>query len=248
MTRVVIVGATSAIAAEYAKQVSVFSQTNFVLIGRNQQKLQLQANDLMVRNPGNSVTVITGNLESSDFVNASLERAFSEGPIDEVLIAQGVLPNQLEVQESSKALANSVLINAISPAMFADAFASKLIHQHQASIIAVFGSVAGDRGRKSNYSYGASKSFVDTFVRGLQHRLSGTNVSVLLIKPGPVDTPMTAHLRGQMPGMASKTLVAREIIAAMRKKKLTLYTPKKWALIMLIIRGIPSKIFNKLNL
>jgi short-subunit dehydrogenase len=115
-------------------------------------------------------------------------------------------------------------------------------------VIGIIGSVAGDRGRKSNYSYGAAKAFIETYSRGLQHRLVGTGAQVLLIKPGPVNTPMTAHLQGKLKSMASTESVAIEIDRAISSRKPTLYTPRKWAFIMFVIRSIPAAIFNKLNL
>lgn len=248
MSRIVIIGATSAIASEFAKQISSLDGVNFVLVGRDSRKLQIQANDLLVRNPKNTVDILSGNLESSGFVSEVVARSFERGAVDKVLIAQGSLPLQVEIQESPQDLSESISINAVSPAMFADAFALRLNKQDQASVLAIIGSVAGDRGRKTNYSYGASKSFINTFARGLQHRLHKSNVCVLLIKPGPVDTPMTAHLRAENSGMASKDQVAKEIIEAIQKRKSTLYTPKKWALIMSVIRFIPASIFNRLNL
>jgi short-subunit dehydrogenase len=248
MKRIVLVGATSAIAGEYARQVSSINPVNFTLIGRNKKQLDLQAKDLTVRNPECLVEVISGDLESPDFVSSVMESFANEIQIDVVLIAQGSLPNQQLVEQSPEYLAKSLSINAASPAMFADAFAEILMKQTSKSVIAIIGSVAGDRGRKSNYAYGAAKSFIETFVRGLQHRLFDTGVCVLLIKPGPVDTPMTANLSIGRKGLASKELVAKEINTAISQRKKTLYTPAKWSLIMAVIRAIPSSIFNRLDI
>lgn len=248
MKRIIIVGATSAIASEYARQVSNFSPVHFTLIGRNKKQLSQQAMDLTVRNPECLVDVISGDLESPDFVNEVKASMAHEAQIDVVLIAQGSLPNQKLVEQSPLNLAKSLSINASSPAMFADAFAEIMTQQTQKSVIGIIGSVAGDRGRKSNYAYGAAKSFVEAFSRGLQHRLYGTGVCVLLIKPGPVNTPMTANLSIGVKGLASKELVANEINRAISRRRNTLYTPAKWAVIMTVIRAIPSTIFNRLDL
>lgn len=248
MKRIVIVGATSAIAGEYARQVSNMDPVNFTLIGRNKKQLDLQASDLKVRNPECLVDVITGDLESHDFVSQVKESLVDEAHIDVVLIAQGSLPDQKMVEQSPSYLAKALSINAASPAMFADAFAELMMTQTQKSVIAIIGSVAGDRGRKSNYAYGAAKSFIQAFARGLQHRLFGTGVCVLLIKPGPVNTPMTANLPTGIKGLASKELVAKEIHRAISQRRNTLYTPAKWFVIMAVIRAIPSTIFNRLDL
>ena len=246
--RVVIIGATSAIAQAYARQISIKRGITFVLVGRNESQLQITAQDLLVRNPNTQVSIESGDLESPQFVNQVTQKLFSTSQIDVVLIAQGALPEQTSVEKTPSLLKESISINATSPAMFADAFASRMIGQEKNSVIAIIGSVAGDRGRKSNYSYGASKAFIDAFSRGLQHRVYGTGVNVLLIKPGPVKTPMTAHMANSLKGMATPESVARDIERAIDKRKLTLYTPGKWAIIMWIIRRIPASIFNKLNL
>ena len=248
MKRIIVIGATSAIAQAYARHISLKQDSSFVLVGRNEAQLNIVAQDLVARNPRNEVTIECGDLESPSFVQEVTSRAVSQAPVDIVLIAQGVLPDQSAIQNSPNMLAESISINATSPAMFADKFATLLAGQTNESVIGIIGSVAGDRGRKSNYSYGAAKAFIETYSRGLQHRLLGTGVQVLLIKPGPVYTPMTAHLQGKLKGMASTQSVALEIDRAISSRKPTLYTPRKWALIMFVIRSIPAAIFNKLNL
>ena len=114
--------------------------------------------------------------------------------------------------------------------------------------LAVISSVAGDRGRKSNYIYGAAKGLVTRYVQGLQHRLANSNVHVVLIKPGPTDTPMTASLVAQGAKLASVESVALGIVTAIERKKTVAYVPGKWWLIMMIIRHLPSFIFNKMNI
>ena len=114
--------------------------------------------------------------------------------------------------------------------------------------LAIIGSVAGDRGRKTNYAYGAAKALVDRYAQGLQHRLAATQVKVVLVKPGPTDTPMTAHLKGQGARLASVESVAQQIVKAVESGKPVVYAPTKWWLIMTIIRLLPRAIFNKLNI
>ena len=248
MKRIVVIGATSAIAKAYARHISLKQDSSFVLVGRNEAQLQIVAQDLVARNPRNRVTIECGNLESPSFVDDVTSRVVSEAQVDIVFIAQGVLTDQSAIQNSPNLLAESISINATSTAMFAEQFATLLSVQTDESVIGIIGSVAGDRGRKSNYSYGAAKAFIETYSRGLQHRLIGTGVQVLLLKPGPVKTPMTAHLQGKLKGMASTESVAKDIDSAISSRKPTLYTPRKWALIMFVIKSIPTAIFNKLNL
>jgi short-subunit dehydrogenase len=114
--------------------------------------------------------------------------------------------------------------------------------------IALISSVAGDRGRASNYVYGAAKSLVSRYAQGLQHRFSGTSVKIILVKPGPTETPMTAHLKTQGVKLASTQKVADQIVSGIEKGQSVIYTPKKWGIIMMIIRLLPNFIFNKLKI
>ena len=114
----------------------------------------------------------------------------------------------------------------------------------------MIGSVAGDRGRKANYLYGASKAFIATYVEGLQHRiaLEKSNVTVSLIKPGPTESAMTQHLLTQGKKLAKAEDVAEQIVHGMQLGKRTIYTPTLWRIIMLIIRHLPFFIFKKLDI
>ena len=114
--------------------------------------------------------------------------------------------------------------------------------------IAIIGSVAGDRGRKSNYVYGAAKGLVTCYVQGLQHRLADTGVRIVLIKPGPTDTPMTANLKGKGAKLAPVEGVAKQIVDGVETGKPIIYAPGKWWLIMMIIRHLPLFVFNKMNI
>jgi len=122
------------------------------------------------------------------------------------------------------------------------------MQKNEKGTLAVIGSVAGDRGRKSNYVYGAAKGLLTRYLQGLQHRLAGSNVNVVIIKPGPTDTPMTAHLKADGLKMASSKAVATDIVRAIDRKNPVCYTPGKWALIMMIIRHLPRFIFNKMDI
>ena len=115
--------------------------------------------------------------------------------------------------------------------------------------LAVIGSVAGDRGRKSNYIYGASKALIDRYMQGLQHRIGllGSNVTATLIKPGPTQTPMTAGISGKGK-MATPEQVAKDIVDGIHANKRVIYTPSKWAIIMMIIRHLPFFILKKMDI
>jgi short-subunit dehydrogenase len=131
--------------------------------------------------------------------------------------------------------------------MYAQGFARHMAQAGQGTL-AIIGSVAGDRGRRSNYVYGAAKGLVTRFAQGLQHRLAGTGVKVVLIKPGPTDTPMTAHFKAQGASLAPVSAVAQATVAAIDKGQAVAYVPGKWWLIMMVVRHLPAFIFNKINI
>ena len=110
----------------------------------------------------------------------------------------------------------------------------------------IIGSVAGDRGRASNYEYGAAKAAIATFTSGLRNRYAKLGLHIMTVKPGFVDTPMTWGMN--IPLIASRETISDAILKAMAKKKDVIYAPWFWKFIMLIIMHIPEKIFKKLKL
>jgi short-subunit dehydrogenase len=131
--------------------------------------------------------------------------------------------------------------------LFAEAFATSMQKANRGTL-AIIGSVAGDRGRKSNYIYGAAKGLVSRYVQGMQHRFANTNVKIVLIKPGPTDTPMTTQLKQQGAKLASADQVASYIVNGILHGQTTIYAPPIWKLIMMIVRHIPAFLFNRLNI
>ncbi len=218
-----------------------------VLVGRHLPKLEIIAQDLAVRSPNTKLTNLTVDFNNIEAIKNLVEQIYASGVIDIVLIAHGSLPDQQTCQNNLKDCEEAILVNGLSPILFVEAFA-KSMETNNHGTIAVIGSVAGDRGRKSNYIYGAAKGLVARYVQGLQHRLASTNVKAVLIKPGPTDTPMTAHLKQTGTKLASVETVAQNIVNGIEKRKSVIYAPAKWALIMLVIQHLPNFIFNKLNI
>ena len=138
-------------------------------------------------------------------------------------------------------------INALSPVLFAEAFAKKMEAINHGKL-AIIGSVAGDRGRQSNYIYGAAKSLIHCYAQGLWHRFANTSVKIILIKPAPTDTPMTAHLKNAGYRLASPQKVAQQIVSGINKNKTVIYTPFIWKWIMWTVRCIPNWLFAKLRM
>ena len=246
--RILIVGGTSTIAEHCARVWLKQQPCELILLGRDSEKLQRVINDLKVRNPDANVQMQRVNFLDAQAIQTCIQTLNQQAAIDIALIAHGSLPNQEQCQIDLVQCQQSIEVNAISPVLFTEAITQYMIERNHGKL-AVIGSVAGDRGRKSNYIYGASKAFIDTYVEGLQHRLALTNskVTTTLIKPGPTATPMTAGITGKGK-LASPEQVAQDIVHAIEKGKKTVYTPKKWAIIMMIIRNLPFFLFKKMDI
>lgn len=245
--RIVIIGARSAIAEQCARLWATRSPRELVLVGRQLPRLEAIAADLKVRSPDSEIRCLTADFQDPAAIDALIRQLDADAGIDIALVAHGMLPDQQQCEQDLAAASEALQVNAVSPVLFAEALA-RVMEARGRGRLAVIGSVAGDRGRKSNYVYGAAKGLVDRYLQGLQHRLAGTDVKALLIKPGPTDTPMTAHLKQTGARLASAEEVARDIVQAVDAGKTVLYTPRKWALIMTVIRGLPAFVFNKLNI
>jgi len=245
--KIVIIGATSSIAEHCARRWAGQNPSELVLVGRDHARTELVALDLRVRAPGATVTNIVADFQDPQKIQALADTVCAGAPVDVVLIAHGSLPEQPACQLDLDAARHALDVNGVSPVLFAEAFAG---HMEKAGrgTLALIGSVAGDRGRKSNYVYGAAKGLVTRYAQGLQHRFANTALKVVLIKPGPTETPMTAHLKAQGAKLASVDAVADQIVAGIGQGKPVIYTPGKWALIMMVIRHLPRVIFNKMDI
>ncbi len=243
--RILIIGATSAIAEAAARQWAARGDALF-LVGRRRQKLDDIAADLKVRGATKAGVF---EMDATDVAShaAMLEAALAEiGGLDIALVAHGTLPDQKACEASVETALREIDNNGLSVIALCTRLANHFEAQGGGSI-AVISSVAGDRGRQSNYVYGAAKGMVTRFLQGLRNRLAKKGVQVLTIKPGFVDTPMTAAFKkGAL--WAQPGDVARGIIAAIDTGRDEVYLPGFWRLIMLVIRHIPEFIFKKLSL
>ena len=245
--RIVIIGATSAIAEHCARLWLGKQPADLTLVGRDTQRIERVATDLKVRSPQSEIRVVQAEFLNSEAINATVGDIVKSGRVDIILIAHGSLPEQTECQNDLQYCRDALEINGVSPAIYAEAFAKEMEKTNHGTI-ALIGSVAGDRGRKSNYVYGAAKGLVTRYAQGLQHRFAGSGVKAVLIKPGPTDTPMTAHLKGKGAKLASVEGVAKQIVTGINAAQSTIYTPAKWGPIMQIIKHLPNFIFNKLKI
>lgn len=243
--RVLILGATSRIAQEAARCFAA-EHARLFLVARDPRKLAALAEDLKIRG---AELVETAQVDMTDesLRERIVETAFRMwGGLDAGLIAHGTLPDQSAAERDLRVLRQEIETNFVSVASLLMQLA-KLFEQQRAGVLCVIGSVAGDRGRRSNYVYGSAKAGVATLVAGLRVRVAATGVRVVLIKPGWVATPMTAQLKANFL-FATAEEVGRGVYDAMISPRVVVYLPWYWRWIMRVIRLIPEPIFAKLNL
>lgn len=242
---ILIVGATSAI-AEASARIWAAEHAQLYLVARNSEKLALASGDLQTR----GARVTAALLDANDLaLHASvIGTAFQAlGRVDVVLIAHGDLPDQALCERSEEATLAALQTNAVSVVLLLTHIANRL--QAQGSgVIAVLGSVAGDRGRKSNYIYGSCKALVATFLEGLAGRLRPFGIRVITIKPGFVDTPMTAQFKKGLLWAQPETIAAIIHDRAASAPSGSYYAPRFWWAIMFVIRSLPARILFRLNI
>ncbi|AVR97167.1 SDR family oxidoreductase [Pseudoduganella armeniaca] len=245
MNKILLIGATSAIAEHCARLWAARGDALF-LVARNEERLATIAADLRVRGAA-AVATYTLDLNAIEGHAAMLDAAEAAlGGIDVVLIAHGTLSDQKACEQSVAATLAEISTNALSTISLLTLVANRF-EAKRAGAIAVISSVAGDRGRASNYVYGSAKGLVTAFTSGLRQRLHKANVRVVTIKPGFVDTPMTAAFR-KGPLWARPDSVAGKIVQAIDRRRHEVYVPAFWRLIMTVIKSIPTGLFNRLNL
>jgi decaprenylphospho-beta-D-erythro-pentofuranosid-2-ulose 2-reductase len=245
MRKIVIIGATSAIAQAVAKQYAK-QNAEFFLVGRNTSRLQTVADDLTVFS-GNTNTIFKLEILNIKSYQKCIDEAIKTlGQIDILIIAHGTLSNQKACEASLEKTLEEFQINGMSYIALLTLFGNYFEKEGKGSIVAI-SSCASDRGRQSNYIYGAAKSAVTTFLSGLRNRLAKKGVHVLTVKPGFVDTPMTKNFKKGLL-WAKPDKVANDIVRSIDKKKDVIYTPYFWRGIMMIIKSIPEKVFKKLAL
>ena len=242
---VLILGATSGM-AQAVTRLYAAKKANLYLVARNAERLSATASDARVRGASEVHTQVLdlNDVAEHEALLARVAQAIPE--LDVVLIAHGVLGDQAQGEHDFASAEEVLRTNFLSVVSLLTLLANDF-EQRKTGSIAVISSVAGDRGRKSNYIYGTSKAGVSVFLEGLRARLAANGVQVLTIKPGFVATPMTAHLKQGLL-FASPEKIARGIVAAIERKKDVVYLPWFWRPIMFIIRAIPERIFKKMSL
>lgn len=242
MQRILIIGATSAIAEATARLYAARGAA-IHLLGRQAPRLGAIAADLSTRGARASTGLLDVN--AVDTHAAALDAAWQTlGGIDLVLIAHGTLPDQAACDDSVSLSLQEFATNGTSTIALAAALAQRL---QSGATLAVISSVAGDRGRASNYLYGSAKAAVTAYLSGVGQRLRPAGINVLTIKPGFVDTPMTAAFKkGAL--WAKPDAVARGIARAVERRQAVAYLPGFWWAIMLVIKSIPEFVFRRMKL
>lgn len=245
MSRILIFGAHSAIAQAVGR---CFAQKGdaLLLVGRNAIKLQSVADDLRTRGASRVEILVMDALDYDKHAQLVDQARNLFGGLDIVLIAHGTLPDQQACQMSFEKARREFDINTLSVISLLTHMAN-YFESERCGTLAVISSVAGDRGRQSNYLYGATKGAVTIFLQGLRNRLHKSGVQVVTIKPGFVNTPMTAAFQ-KGPLWVQPEKVAEDIVQALHKRRSVVYTPWFWRYIMWIIRSIPEAVFKRMSL
>jgi short-subunit dehydrogenase len=243
--RILVLGATSGI-AEACIRLWADRGDALYLVGRNADRVNVVAADARTRGATYVGTAIA-NLDDTNGHAELLAHAVNGlGGLDIAFVALGVLGEQPRAEKDFSHAAQIIHTNFTAPVSLLTWLASYTAQRH-AGTLAVLSSVAGERGRKSNYVYGSSKAGLTAFVDGLRNRIDREGVKVMTIKPGPVRTAMTE----QMPGsgkFADVEDVAASLVKAIDAGTDVVYVPGIWRIIMAVIRAIPESIFKKLNL
>ena len=245
MKKVLVIGATSAIAQAVSRWLAGEGAA-FFLIARDEQKLAAVRDDLLARGAAETGSAVMDVLAYEKHENVVAQAWATLEGFDLVLVAHGSLPDQKACEQSGALTRAEFEVNATAAISLITSVCSYL-EQRKTGHLVVVSSVAGDRGRQSNYVYGAAKGALTLFLQGLRSRLHGTGVKVITVKPGFVDTPMTeAFEKGLL--WVKPERVARDIIAAIEHGRDVVYTPWFWRWIMLVIKLVPESLFKRMSL
>jgi len=246
--RVLIIGATSDIARAVASRLAERGD-RLVLAGRNMPELERIAADLRARYQAEA------DVESFDasateahgqFIARCIERG--DGALDGAVICHGYLPDQTRAQTDTAEAMHTLTVTYSAVVSVCEPLAAHLA-ERGAGWLAVISSVAGDRGRQSNYLYGSAKAGVSVYCQGLRNRLFHRGVHVLTVKPGFVATSMTEGLLDpNSPMVASAAKVAAAIVRGIDRRRNVIYTPWFWRAVMAVIRAVPEPVFKRLRM
>lgn len=245
---VALLGAGSAIGRALSRRLAR-DGCGVLVAGRDLPEMERTASDLAIRFGVRAAALKFDALEfgaHEAFVEACFA-AFSEG-LDGVVLCHGVMPDQKEAEKDPELARTMIGTNFMSAVSLLERFARRF-EEKKAGFLCGVSSVAGDRGRQSNYLYGSTKAALTAYLSGLRNRLHASGVNVLTVKPGFVDTAMTWGLvKPGSPIVASPEKVADDIVRALEERCPVLYTPWFWRWILLAVRALPERLFIRMKL
>lgn len=248
--KVLILGALSAMAAATARRLAA-QGAEFVLTGRKADALEREANDLKARGAG-SVSIQVIDLLETSRCDAVMDLAVEAmGGLDTVLVFYGILGDQAQAETDPQEAERIIAVNYSSAVHWVMAAARALeAHAGSSGVLLTASSVAGDRGRRSNFVYGSAKAGLSVLMQGLAHKWAAQDNAprAVNLKLGFVDTPMTDGIEKGGPLWAKPDDIAAIAERALVKGGPNVYAPWFWRFIMLAIRVTPSFVFNKVNL
>ena len=239
-----VLGGSSEIAMATARSLVARRTRTVRLAGRPSPALDAAAAEL--RSLGAEVTVLDFDAADTDSHAEVLGKAFTEGDIDVVLLAFGVLGDQAKDEQDPAAAARVAQVNYVG-AVSASLVCSQQLRAQGHGTLVVLSSVAGERARSSNYIYGSTKAGLDTFAQGLGDSLQGSGVQVLVVRPGFVHTRMTEGLR-PAPLATTPDAVAAVVLDGLRRGAHTVWAPGALRFVMSGLRHLPRPVFRRLPL
>lgn len=243
--KILVLGATSGI-AEATCRIWAAEGARLFLVARNAERLSAVAADLRTRG-ASYVDTAVADLDDTDRHPELLAHAVNLlTGMDIAYLAHGILGDQARAEQDFNAAAQIIYTDFMAPVSLLTWLANFCVQRHTGTL-AVISSIAGDRGRRSDYLYGSAKAGLTEFLSGLRNRVDREGVTVLTIKPGPVKTAMTSGVQGS-DRFADADSVAASIARAIDKRQDILYVPFRWQPIMFFLRHLPERIFKKLNL
>ncbi len=240
-----ILGALSAMAIESARLMAGRGW-NLCLVARSKEKLTELTADLTARGANKVSYIVMDVAQAADGKALFSQAEELTGTINHVLVAWGSLGDQASAEKDMQA-AMSILNTNFNHQAICLLGIAEIFEGRKNGVIAAISSVAGDRGRQSNFIYGSAKGAFSLFLQGLRNKLTKSGVHVVTIKPGFTSTPMTRQIK-QGPLFVGPDVIATGILKAMDLKKDVIYLPWFWLPIMLIIKSIPERMFKKLSL
>jgi decaprenylphospho-beta-D-erythro-pentofuranosid-2-ulose 2-reductase len=240
-----IVGALSAMAMETARLMAARSW-NLCLVARSKEKLIELSADLLARGAKKVDYIVMDVAQAADGEQLLSAAEKLSGQISTVLVAWGTLGDQAVAEKDLNTAMHILNTNFNHQALCLLGIASRFEERKSGTIVGI-SSVAGDRGRQSNFIYGSAKGAFSLFLQGLRNKMQKHGVHVVTVKPGFVASPMTRHVK-QGPLFVGPDVVALGILKAIERKKDVVYLPWFWLPIMLIIKSIPERVFKKLSL